>query len=79
MRDNHGKSTDEQSVAWLCCLFVLECNNAFSIGTSEMAFEAWRRRLLLIICEGDFTKDTSKVNVDKDICLGAPHLESWVS
>ena len=32
----------------------------FSIGTSEMAFEACRRRLLLIICEGDFTKDTSK-------------------
>lgn len=79
VRENHGKSADELSVSWNTTDFVLECNHAFLIPSSDEAVEAWRRRPKLILCEGDFTTDPKLVNIDKGVYLADPGLDSWVS
>ena len=79
VRENHGKSDDERSYAWTSTDFVIELNNAFSISPGDEAMEAWRRRLMLIAFEGDFTHDTNAVSVDNHVFLADPSLEDWVS
>ena len=49
-------------------------------GETLKSQSAFKTLLINILeCEGDFTKDTSKVNVDQGIFLANPNLESWVS
>jgi len=79
VRENHGKSEDERSYAWLTTDFVIELNHAFRIECDTDALKAWRRRLLLIAFEGDFTRDTSLVSVRDGMFLADPSLDDWVS
>ena len=79
VRENHGKAADEQMYAWVTTDFVIELNHAFRVDENEETLDSWRRRLLVIACEGDFTRDTSLVSPAAGVFLADPELEAWVS
>ena len=79
IRENHGKSEDERHYAWTFADFVIELNHAFRIECDDDAIHAWRRRLLLIAFEGDFTRNTALVSVERGLFLADPELEDWAS
>lgn len=78
VRDNHKGSEDELSYAWVYTDFVIELNNAFRIESTQEALEAWRRRLMLVFFQGDFSSDPELVSIEKGIYLADAGLEAWV-